>query len=150
MKQFTSILILFLMCACLQAAPSNVVAVSGCNAYPPYSFSAMRDGKPVPSGMDTEIVDAVFTRMQRKIQLQLVPSRNLIRCKPCSYEWPRDVPSPQPREEWRLRTPSVVFATRKDGALTKWGNLDDLKSCNIGVIAGYTYDNCGPFGRQKN
>ena len=151
MKRFICLLLVLpLLSGGLYAAQSNTLTIGGCSAYPPYSFESTRDGKSTPTGLDTEIVQAVFSRMQRVIQIQLIAGRSLPQFKPCNYEWPKDVPSPQPREAWRLRNHSVVFATRKDGVLTKWDSLEDLKTSNIGVIAGYTYDNCGPFWQAKN
>ena len=119
------------------------IEVRGCAAYPPYSYAVQQTGKSVPSGLDTEIVQAVFTRMQRGFQIQLQERRLLWKTSgelPCSYQWP-DYADVKGIRVGPLRNHSMVLATRQGGPLTSWGKLDDLKPYTIGVIAGYVYDN---------
>ena len=125
------------------------IEVHACAVYPPYSYAVVQAGKSVPSGLDSEIVQAVFTRMQRVVQTKLLGCRGLwgICNKPsvqCSYQWPTDINITGIRVG-PLRSHRVVLATRQNGPLTSWEKLDDLKPHSIGVIAGYVYDNYGPF-----
>lgn len=130
-----------LLCASFgPAAAAETWTVASEDNFPPYNFS--QDGK--RTGMDTEIVEAVLTRLGITPDHKAMPWNRVVNDLDhdqvdLAFQF---VGKPERFEKYHMigphRSGLTVFAVRADSALT-FDTLDDLKGQRIGVVNGFSY-----------
>ena len=122
----------------------------GCDLYsPPYNFR-LKDGKPnaddgIPTGLDTEIVEAVLTEIGVQPEIKFMPWKRVLQLMEAdkldmSFQYKA---SSERFEKFLiigpLRAGKTVFAVPKDSSIKEWNDLKDFSGIRVGGIRGYIY-----------
>ena len=109
---------------------------------PPYNFI---DEAGNPSGLDTELVQAVMDYLKTDYKIKFLPWKRVVMMTDenrldLAYQW---VSKPIRFEKYLmigpLRSGKTLFVVRKDSKIVSYTTLESLKPYRIGMIRGYSY-----------